>query len=349
MTKNNIKAHCLFLQFLLFALSATTWAKNDPVADSSMILRAAAISDIWSTGAVRLQMHLKFFAVKAGTIDAQFEEISDSSAYWRTNITSDEFNSSTFFSKDQVWELQDTPEKPIRIRQIERALAALSQSIVSDKLDFSRRKQKGNQYDHELLCVLATEGRRSVQDCFDEGTGTLRAVTEQSWTYLYSDYAPFKGKLFPHLITVYESSTLVAIAQVVGLESPALLDAGLFVPPSGSLQYAACREALGLPLGMGEAKLSKYVKPDSPRLPPNSGIISNDIVISGVVGRDGRLHNVSAHGANALTKTATLRVAQQWQFQPLKVCGSPVEVPVEVTINFDNAGRYVGCFGCGRE
>jgi hypothetical protein len=103
-----------------------------------------------------------------------------------------------------------------------------------------------------------------------------------------------------------------------------------------------CKEALGLALEPRGGKLRKAVQPTSPSLPPNSGILSNDMIVTAIVGREGQLHNISAGGTNPRTKEATLEAMRVREYEPFTVCGNPVELPIEFTVNFSKTGIYLG-------
>jgi len=334
-----------FVSLIALLVPASAGPKQPAPEPSVLIRRATELSDIWSTGQARLRMRVKFLAVKAGTIDADYEKVSASSNQWRVSISSPEFNGVTVGGQDRVWESSDASDTPLRMWQFERALAGLSQSVVSDRLEYVVRYRRLEGRKDKVPCVQVQDGRHSVQDCFDTATGALLSAQEGSWTYVYSGYQPFGVKLFPRTITVFEAFTLVAMAQVVELENPATLDPQLFEPLPEVKAYSACREALGIPLGATGGKLVHEVRPTSPRLPGGSGILSNDMVVSAILGRDGKLHNVSVGGTNPQTRDATSEAVQQWQFEPFNVCGNPVEMPVSFTMNFSNRGEYIGRFG----
>lgn len=330
--------------FLLAGMVVSVSAKEKPsVQAQAMIRRANEITNIWSDGPVQLRMRVKFFAVKSGAIDAEYEKVSASPDRWRADLKSTEFKESSIFGDGKVWTWSDAMEKPIRVRQFETALAALSQSIQSDKLEYYVVLRKLDE--KKQPCAVVTNGRERVQDCFDSSTETLLSAQAYSWTFIYRDYQPFGSHLFPRHIEVFENLTLVAVATVVNLERTSAPNASLFEPPPGTEGYKACREGLGLPIGAKGGKLVKDVPPNSPGLPPHSGIISNDQVVYGIVGRDGKLHNIRADGMNRVTREAAEAAVREWRFEPFTVCGYAVEMPVGFTMNFSDRGGYIGHMG----
>jgi len=340
MTKRVVVLLALLVPLKLASLMSAA-ERRVPIDPIAQIKRGADISDVWSTGPVRLRMRVRFLAVKAGAIDAEYEKASASWQQWRATFSSPEFASLAVGGDGQVWDAQ-SGEKPIRVWQFERALSALSQSVVSDKLQYTVRVRQIDEGGPKVPCVQIKGEVWSGQDCFDPTSGVLLRAQENSLTYLFSDYKPLGGKLFPHTIYVFEGFTLVSTAHVVELDVPAKFDSNLFSPPAGVSPYPVCKEALGLALEPRGGKLRKAVQPTSPSLPPNSGILSNDMIVTAIVGREGQLHNISAGGTNPRTKEATLEAMRVREYEPFTVCGNPVELPIEFTVNFSKTGIYLG-------
>jgi len=132
---------------------------------------------------------------------------------------------------------------------------------------------------------------------------------------------------------------------VVALLCLGFVSKGVAHPPASSEIHPACKEGLGIPLGASGGKQLTDVSPVSPQLPSNSGIMSNDMIVESVLGRDGKLRYVHPGGTNHLTAEATLEAVRRWQFEPFTVCGFAVEMPVGFTMNFDKSGRFIGHIG----
>lgn len=326
---------------ILLALAAvmpSAMAGEKSAVDPAGLVRYAIdASDIWSTGAVRLRVHVKFMQVKAGEIDADYEKIWISPKQWRAQFSSPDFNEVSVGGDGRVWEFP-SPEKPLRVREFERALAALSQTVVGEGLKYTSHKVALKERKDKATCVQVDDSRRSlVHDCFDPNTGLLLQVSDLAadWIYTYADYQSFAGEQFPHTIGVLEGITPVASLQVVSLETAASPDPKLFTPPPGAVMYNACPEALGFPLGVKGGKLVKRADPVFPLHQPGRPIIYYSITVFGVVGRDGNLQNLVAQSSNKPTSDATLVALRQWQFEPFTLCGNPVEVPTSITVNLN--------------
>ncbi len=301
----------------------------------ALIHKATELSDVASLGPVTLRAQVKFLAVKSGTIDAEYERTYLSPQQWRATFSSAEYNSVTTFANSQVAEWSDAPEKPLRVWQFERALAALSQFIVGDGVDYALVQQRLKEAsDQKFPCIHIKSRRRLLMDCFYPDTGAFKRVQEGPWTFLYEDYTHLGKKLLPETINIMEGPRLVAVAKIQAIEVSGALDPKLLNPPAPAEVYPACLEGLGLPLGAGGGKPLKQPWPSSLGLPPGNEIISNDAVVEAVIGRDGRLHSIQVSQNISLLRDATYEMLRTWEYEPFKVCGHPVEMPVSFTIWF---------------
>jgi hypothetical protein len=318
----------LFFSAALFCLPA--FAEPKSTAEPPLLIRRASqLSDIWSTGPVRLRMRMRYFEGKTNR--------------WRATISSPKFKGISVGGEDRVWEWANASDMPLHVWQFERALAALSQSILDSHLEYSVTLRQLEEGKEKAQCVMTRDAGRTVQDCFDQATGLLLAAQEGPWTYIYSEYQPFGSKFFPRNITVFETSTLVAMARVVTLESPPTVDQKLFEPAQEAASHLVCQEALGLPLGAKGGKLLHEVDPSSTELP--NTYMTNEIMVSGILGRDGKPRNLSAEGRDPLISSRAVEAVQQWQFEPFTVCGNPVEMPLGFQMNFSSTGHYVSRSG----
>jgi hypothetical protein len=338
------------LTLALFAatnIPAFAAAKSEQAA--GFIRHAVELSDIWSTGAVRLRMRVTFEQVKAGAIEAEYEKIWISAQQWRATLSTPDFRSVTIGGAGRVSYLSSAEKKPLRVRQFEEALAALSQSEINSELRYAFQKVHKGVTD---TCVEVAGGRfdfvvtgaavdrrtyAKVVDCFDKA-GLFHFVHYDDVVFFYSNFRPFAGKLFPSQISVLQFLTpddarTVVTAQVVAIERTHDPDQKLFEVPTGADTYPACPAAFGLPLAIKPGKLIKETNPGAPMLPPNSGILSMDVILQGRIGRDGKFHDLVSHSVSPLNDVA-LNAVRQWEFQPFTVCGNPVEIPTSVLVSF---------------
>jgi len=333
-----MRTKCCILALITLATTATAYKKPEREG-SAVIHHAVEASDIWSTGSVHLKLRVKFMEVKSGEIEGEYEKIWISPKQWRASFTSTQFNSTSIGGDEQVWESADAPEKPLRVREFERALAALSQTVVNAGLKYSIKEIPARDKKTNLICAQVDDKQRSlVQDCVDPDTGLMLQIREPQadWAYTYSNYKPFAGKQFPQTIGVIEGTKAVAIAEVVQLEALTSVEAHKFDPPEGVESYRACPQALGLPLGASGGKLVKRVEPKRRFQRQGRPIIYYGTTVFAVVGRDGTLQTPVTLGGNAyLGAEEILEAIRQWRYEPFLVCGNPVEMPTSISVDLN--------------
>jgi protein TonB len=62
--------------------------------------------------------------------------------------------------------------------------------------------------------------------------------------------------------------------------------------------------------------------------------VSGPVDLEGVIGTDGRIHELRALRGNPLLVPAALEAVRQWVYEPTLLNGSPVEVVAPITVNF---------------
>ncbi|HUP04965.1 MAG TPA: energy transducer TonB [Bryobacteraceae bacterium] len=121
------------------------------------------------------------------------------------------------------------------------------------------------------------------------------------------------------------------------------LATGLFAPPAAPAapaeSHAAEPAAAATPRrfrvgsGVKPAEVLKRVQPVYPDLAQKMRV-SGAVELEGVVGLDGRIHDLQAKSGNPLLVGAALAAVSQWVFRPTRLNDEPVEVVQRVTVNF---------------
>ena len=86
--------------------------------------------------------------------------------------------------------------------------------------------------------------------------------------------------------------------------------------------------------GMPEPVLLHRVEPLYPPLAKQSGI-AGAVVLQALVDQNGALTRLRVASGNSLLAAAALRAVRQWRYRPPRLNGQPVEVPIQITLNFD--------------
>lgn len=64
--------------------------------------------------------------------------------------------------------------------------------------------------------------------------------------------------------------------------------------------------------------------------------IEGPVVVHALIGKDGSLHELKpVRGDNPMLVKAALKAVQQWRYEPSRLNGAPVEMPIDITIKFN--------------
>jgi protein TonB len=86
----------------------------------------------------------------------------------------------------------------------------------------------------------------------------------------------------------------------------------------------------------GNVRLAQPVHRAEPIYPRVAIIarVSGPVELEGVIGTDGRIHELRALRGNPLLVPAALEAVRQWVYEPTLLNGNPVEVVAPITVNF---------------
>ena len=84
--------------------------------------------------------------------------------------------------------------------------------------------------------------------------------------------------------------------------------------------------------------LLREVKPIYPPL-ARSARVAGLVRLEGIIGRDGEIHSLRVVSGHPLLVEAALEAARQWRYQPTLLNGEPVEVILQIGVNFTLSAR----------
>jgi protein TonB len=62
--------------------------------------------------------------------------------------------------------------------------------------------------------------------------------------------------------------------------------------------------------------------------------VGGDVVLSAMIGVDGKLKNIRVVSGSPLLREAAISAAKQWRYSPYLLGGKPVETDTHITISF---------------
>jgi protein TonB len=66
--------------------------------------------------------------------------------------------------------------------------------------------------------------------------------------------------------------------------------------------------------------------------------VQGAVVLHAIIGKDGRIKNLSVISGNAMLTQAAVDAVQNWKYKPYLLNGEPTEVDTTVTVNFSFGG-----------
>jgi TonB family protein len=135
-----------------------------------------------------------------------------------------------------------------------------------------------------------------------------------------------------------EAGQTSAPVDNVPLPSPETLARLRTAPPLPPLtvDVRSIPSPLGVPVSQGvtAGRLIRRVNPTYPSAALQQRI-SGPVVLQARIGKDGRVHDVKVVRGHPFLATAAVDALRQWQYEPYKLNGQPVDLQTQVTINFN--------------
>jgi protein TonB len=91
---------------------------------------------------------------------------------------------------------------------------------------------------------------------------------------------------------------------------------------------------VSLPAGITGGRLLKSVRPQYPAeaiLDKREG----SVVLHGTVSQDGGMQDVKIVSGDPLLRQAAAEAVQQWKYEPYRRNGKPIDMPIDITIDFN--------------
>jgi len=120
-----------------------------------------------------------------------------------------------------------------------------------------------------------------------------------------------------------------AISDVIGVTLPTVAPAAPAVREAAPPAPARYRVSSGVK----PAVILSRVEPVYPKLAQQMRV-AGAVEVEGVVGLDGRIHELHVKSGNPLLAPAAMAAVAQWLFRPTTLSGEPVEVVQTVVVNF---------------
>ena len=170
--------------------------------------------------------------------------------------------------------------------------------------------------------------------CFEPTIPALRVNSQGSLRTTYNQIITFQGHYLArelHATSDGKPKFDLKLDVVEGLKEP---PEALLMPPGNALPV----DIMTVPLRLenGSSWLIR-LKDAVPVYPPNAKDrrIQGSVVMQITIGRDGHVASLRVTSGRSELQQAALDAVRQWFYSPFRVMGEPVDVDIEVKVNFN--------------
>lgn len=187
------------------------------------------------------------------------------------------------------------------------------------------------------------------EDCFDAQSSALVSkihvpgVSEEHFEHPQT----FLGNFVPGDVQILRGGRLLGTVHLETIEAIGEVRDADFAPSPDAhvvtrqVKTVATREDGSLPVlsnmaisaGVAQRQLRKSVPPEYP-LVAKAARVSGTVVLQAIIGKDGLIHDLKAVSGPPMLVQAALDAVQQWEYEPYRLNGEPVEVLTTINVVF---------------
>jgi hypothetical protein len=291
-------------------------AENDNQVEAEKLLRQAEeLTDIRSLGshAFRLAARVKVFDEKGQASEGTYDLVWKAPTDWQDKLRVGDFSQERTAAVDKLFVRRSTASFTLDVYLLLKLLEFPNLLRSSPDVKAQKLREKTRNGSRERAIDL---GWKTIS--LDESTPTPTRVEykHSRFGYKFENYAAFHGHQFPRILTEFDSSKTLTEVQVQELTEASIDDSNL-VPSPEARWYLWCPH----PEHMTSLDLGKVY----PGPPLRAGILNHPVAIYGVVGTDGKWHNLTVvKSGGKEVDEYWMNIMRQERFSPAR-CG---EVPV---------------------
>lgn len=304
----------------------------------ALIQKARALSDIEEQGSPPYQItgEVRFFGFAHGEVTGRYSMIWVSDKQFRSELSAPGFTYAFGRTEDKSWRFRASNPLPIRVLQFDRGNAPFRKLYenlrpsAKVRLGIHERRQAGR----KVQCIdeeIESDMLRS--SCIDPESGLAVSFADRLARYEFSDFQPWGGKQFPTTTRVFDQDHLVVESHFT-IQAPTNVTAEAFQPlPGAEIKEAfSCKEK-----PQKQDQDGSRIKSVNPIYPLESKNRREEgtVAFHAIISEKGTVDWLQViRSAGPRLDAAAMEAVRQWQYRPYEVCGHPVEVETEITVNF---------------
>ena len=261
-----------------------------------------------------------------GTLDIDYV----SPVKWREYITNDLGYAETHIQNgnDEFIKFVNAKVRPLREQQMLEPFEALLRMGAETKSRPRKAKVDGNRAD----CFQTEASIYAGEYCFDEGSLKLLSMTNSGVETRIFSWRKVGSRELPERWEVRSGPHLLVKAELAEASEQADTNEALFRPPVGSVRHAALPNCPNRAF-VGGRKTGGDVPqyPPIPRMNRESG----RVVMAAKITPLGTIDELTVlESPGPAFDESALKAVRTWRYDPLKVCGQPMEVRTLITVNY---------------
>jgi TonB family protein len=316
---------------LLVLIVSVALADNKKQEYNALIARARQLSEIRADGLPPFQMKVSFKIIKkdSTTSEGTYSETWASRDKWRSETVVGDYHRVTVVNGDRSWISNISSDAPIGIGEL--GFKMELPKLFLERTDRIRDRERNSRMMRCLETKPGLFGRSAL--CFDKATGLVaenvqpvaRGSGSGDRTCTYTDYQPFGERTFPRSIRCSEDHEPVLESTLIELTKVPSPDAALFAPLANGKESVNCR---------GTPNPPEPIYQSAP-VPPRRQNLPYPIVLWLSLGTDGIPTDVKiVRSFDPAFDNAAIEAVRAWRFKPASCDGQPMEVQINVEVNF---------------
>ncbi len=263
----------------------------------------------------------------AGTQQGRFTSVVQGPRSYRDEYQFEEYRLLVVVNGGMVADVGDRSRAPVQVRRMTR----LNHPYIVrfDDTDIIRSIQDRELNGRPARCIefdtVKGDKTSANEICIDKEYGILVRVHANDETITNSDFFPYRDTYLPARI-VYEQNDLRMELDQTKKETSGPFDPDFLTPPPDA-------KIIGVACTVYRPPFGKFM----PQPKPGNGAANIDVMVHGTVRTDGTVREVSIDVSERedLNQEA-LQIFSAWRFTPATCDGTPLEIPAEITLHFQN-------------
>lgn len=312
-----------------FALAGCALAQELP-SPQQLIVTANDLTDLTSLEPYELTAT---FVVNPGAPDQKQGRIGilRDNQHYRLELRMDGYGESRLAVGDQLYISRSQSHPPSGILALSR-LDRLWRISLPDHAEIGGVSLR-QVHDQEAYCFTVKRPKTVEQQfCFDASTKLLFSTTVGKGysQNTFWGYTAVKSKVVPQQIKWLDGKEVVLEVQNLKVTTvqpaPDMFKVPETNPQLKNLQMQTCDD-------MKAAEITKRIEPVYPQMAKIAHIIGT-VHIYGIIGADGRLHQLEVQSGHPILVQASLEAVKQWEYEPAMCATTPIATETDLRIKF---------------